>query len=145
MPTFKDTKDRLWLIDITWATVRRVRDEKDICLAELIKITPEGTDNTQLNRLASDPLFALEVIYAVVRPEAEARGVSLPDFLNALDGDSGDAAITALFEAIANFSPRPLRMLWSKILGVATGQIAAARAQLEDASTDKAIDELLKI
>jgi len=54
------------------------------------------------------------VIFALVKPETEAQGVSEPDFARGMAGDAIDRATEALVEGLADFFPSDRRTLLRK-------------------------------
>lgn len=127
MPTFSDTQGRAWCVTITVDTLRRVR-------------TLTGTDllgvlgGDLIERLASDPMLLADVLYAVVKPEADARGVDDADFGRALAGDAVTAATQALLEGLVAFFPTPrarlLRQALAKLEAWQTAALNAAEQRL---------------
>jgi hypothetical protein len=109
MPTFTDTTGRVWTIAITVDTVRRVRNTTNVDLLDV-------AGGTLIERLVSDPVLLCDVLFAVIRPEAEAKQISDGDFGRALAGDVIDAATTALLEGLVSFFPSPKRRVLTKVL-----------------------------
>jgi hypothetical protein len=102
MPHFHDTTGRRWTIDITFDTLRRVKAECEINLAELVG---DGQGQaTQLTRLGGDVVLLIDTIYVIVQPQADALDVTDEDFGRALGGDAIAAAATAFWESLADFS-----------------------------------------
>lgn len=96
MPTtFKDTEGRTWDCAIDYAAAKRVRGGMDVNLLD---------GKEALEALVDDVMMLVDVIYVVVQPQAEQRGVSDEQFGAALDGDTIDAATSAFLEAFVNFS-----------------------------------------
>jgi hypothetical protein len=128
MPTFTDTTGRVWTVTITVDTVRRVRNTTNVDLLDV-------AGGTLIERLVSDPVLLCDVLFAVIRPEAEAKQVSDADFGRALAGDAIDAATTALLEGLVSFFPSPKRRVLSKALDKLNAwqaeALAAAEAKLD--------------
>lgn len=100
MPKFKDTTGREWLVEVNVTTLKRVRSLCDVDLLGTV------TGNV-LERLHSDPVLLVDVIYAICKPEADRLGVSDEDFGRAMAGDAIDHATKALLDSIVAFSPSP--------------------------------------
>jgi biotin synthase-related radical SAM superfamily protein len=98
--TFKDNKGREWKIEVTVATIKRVRDLLEVDLLELL-------EGKLIERLIRDPVLLCNVVYAVCRPQAEAEQITDEDFGAAMAGDAIDNATKALLEELVNFSPSP--------------------------------------
>src|SRR5690606_23834975 len=75
-----------------------------------------------------------DVLYAVVKPEADARNVDDADFGRALAGDSVAAATTALLEGLVGFFPTPrarlLRQALAKLDAWQTAALTTAEERL---------------
>ncbi len=127
MHTFSDTQGRAWSVAVTVDTIRRVR-------------TLTGTDlmgvlgGDLIERLSGDPVLLADVLYAVVKPEADVRGVDDADFGRALAGDAVAAATAALLEGLVGFFPAPkarlLRQALTKLEDWQTAALDAAEQRL---------------
>ncbi|MCA8952907.1 MAG: hypothetical protein KDE27_25580 [Planctomycetes bacterium] len=100
MAKFTDLKEREWVLAITVADIRRVRQRLDVDL--LTKDLP-----ALLERLLSDYVLLADVLFVLVEPAAESAGVTDEDFGGALAGDPIEAASIALIEALRDFTPNP--------------------------------------
>lgn len=107
MASFKDSSGRVWVVEITVGTIRRVRSLVDINLLEVV-------EGPLIERLSSDPLLLCDVLYAVCQPQAEESGLSDEDFGEGLAGDVIDEATSALLESLVAFFPESRRRLLSK-------------------------------
>lgn len=109
MHTFTDRAGRGWALDINVGAVKRV---KVLVGFDLLDIG----EGRSLERLSGDPVLLCDVLYCLVKPQAEALGVSDEQFGAALAGDAlGDAADALLAELVA-FFPKGQRELLSKTL-----------------------------
>jgi len=138
MKTFKDTQDRTWEIDITVATVERLRALEDpVDLMEVV-----GGD--LIERLGSDPVLMVRLLYDVLAPQVKEQDVSPEDFGSAISGDVLEKAADALVEGIIDFFPPRQRNLllqsWQKVKDIEETLIAQGRETLESGR----IEELLK-
>lgn len=101
--SFKDNSERTWQVEITIATVKRVRTLLDV---DLLEVTSAGDGECGLlRRLMNDPVLLVDVVYAVCKPQADAAGVSDESFGQAMAGDAIDLATSALLEALVDFCP----------------------------------------
>ncbi|MCC7409168.1 MAG: hypothetical protein IT442_13965 [Phycisphaeraceae bacterium] len=101
MKTFADNASRSWTIQLTLDAVKRVRNLVGVNLLEL-----EAGDPPLLTRLGTDVLLLCDVIYALIKPQADQRqggGVSDEQFAAALGGDAILAAQTAFYEELVDF------------------------------------------
>ena len=140
MRTFTDTQGRVWTLSITVDTIKRVR-----ALTGIDLLAVAGGD--LLERLSSDPVLLADVLYAVVKPEADAKQISDADFGRALAGDAIGAATTALLNDLVDFFPAPRRTLLAKALHklgeVQTAALAAATQRLDAVDAEAIANQML--
>jgi hypothetical protein len=109
MKTFSDNAARTWTVQVNVDAIKRVRDLAQVNLLEVV-------DGKLLERFVSDPILLCDVIYALCKPEADAKSVSDVDFGRAMAGDAIDAATTALLEELVGFFPQGRRAVLAKAL-----------------------------
>ena len=98
MKTFKDTEGRSWAVRIDVDAIRRVRTA--------LKVNLVGNDLGQvLEQVLGDPVLLCDVLYCLLKPEADKLGVSDVDFGRALAGDVLEQAAIAFLEELADFTP----------------------------------------
>jgi len=100
MKTFNDNAGRTWTIAINVDAIKRVRSLLDVDLLEIV-------DGKLIERLIRDPVLLCDVVYAVCKPEADAKDVSDEEFGRAMAGDAIEHATKALLEDLVGFSPSP--------------------------------------
>ncbi len=100
MKTFTDNAGRTWTLAINVDVLKRVRGLVDVNLLDII-------DGKLIERLYRDPVLLCDVVYAVCKPEADAKCVSDEDFGRAMAGDAIEQATKALLEELVLFSPSP--------------------------------------
>jgi hypothetical protein len=100
MKTFTDNAGRTWTLAINVDVLKRVRGLVDVNLLDIL-------DGKLIERLYRDPVLLCDVVYAVCKPEADARSVSDEDFGRAMAGDAIEQATKALLEDLVLFSPSP--------------------------------------
>ena len=121
MKSFTDSAGRTWTLSVTVGAVKRARD--------LAAVDPIGAATGDLwARLLEDPVLLVDALYALVKPEADARNVSDEDFGRALVGDALDAALAALEEELLAFFPRHQRVRAAANL-LAAAETAETRAK----------------
>lgn len=98
MKTFTDTAGRTWTIALTIDAAKRVKGLLDVNLLEL-----EAGDPPLLTRLGTDVILLCDVIFALVKPQADQQGVTDEQFGAALGGEAILAAQTALYEELVLF------------------------------------------
>ncbi|HUS46159.1 MAG TPA: hypothetical protein VM219_09050 [Phycisphaerae bacterium] len=103
MKTFLDSAGRTWTIAITVDAVRRVRDLVDVNLARIIEPRKAGGEVPLMTDLEDDLLLLVDVIYALVKPQADEAGVSDEEFGRALGGEAIAAAHEAFWRELADF------------------------------------------
>ena len=93
MPTFTDTAGRTWTVTVNVSGIKRVRD---LLAVDLLDVA----NGDLLSRLADDPVLLVDVLYALLKPEADARGVTDEDFGRGLAGGVLDEASSALMKGL---------------------------------------------
>lgn len=141
MKPFKDTEGTEWLVKIDVATIKRVRDTADVDLLSI------GENPTLHAQLQNDPIFLVDLLYVVCRPQADERGITDVQFGERMAGDAIDAAVEAFLVELVNFFPKVKRAPLEKAVekAAAAQRIAMARATTEIDSLDvqKLLDEAL--
>lgn len=146
MRTFNDNAGRTWTVAINVDAMKRVRS---LCDVDLMDVVSDG--GKLLDRLIADPVLLCDVIFAVCREEADAKGISDADFGRAMAGDPIDHATNALLEELVDFFPKARREVLAgaleKMRRYAEMATQVAKAKLEDPELDarmqRAIDEAL--
>jgi len=132
MKTFTDNKGRTWEIEVTVATVKRVRALCRVDLNSIVELDKNNKPSAELlERLSSDPVLLVDVLYAVCKSQADKLGVSDVDFGEAMAGDAIEHATTALLEEVIDFFPEAKRLVMRKILSASRKFSEAARKKLE--------------
>ena len=103
MPQFMDCEARTWNLRIDIDAIRRVRSAYSIDLATALASTET------IERLTSDIVLTIDVIYEICRPVAEKHGVTPESFGRSLAGDALGQAVTAFEEALVEFLPESNR------------------------------------
>ena len=142
MREFKDDEGRPWRIALTVSAALRVRDMVSVTVDEL---SPDG-EPTGVKTLKPFDIIDIssisqtlqvvrnqyatvgEVLYAVLLAQVEERKLTRDQFLDALRGDSLDAAVVALEQEIVDFFPLRLR----KMVGLLAAKMAEVTSELLD-------------
>ena len=98
MRTFTDTAGRTWTLSLTIDAAKRVKGLLAVNLLEL-----EAGDPPLLTKIGTDVILLCDVIFALVKPQADANGVTDEQFAAALGGETILAAQTALYEELVGF------------------------------------------
>ena len=149
MKSFTDNTGRTWTLAVNVGTIKRVRALCDVNLANIITIDSGTTPKVDLlERLGSDPVLLVDVLYAAIKPEADAKGITDEDFGRAMAGDAIEIATTALLDEIIDFFPETKRRVFRKILDATrrfeTRGKDVLQALLDDPALDGKIDEALE-
>ncbi|NLE57916.1 MAG: hypothetical protein GX616_06115 [Planctomycetes bacterium] len=100
MKTFVDNAGRTWTVTVNVDAIKRVRGLLNVDLLEIL-------EGTLIERLIRDPVLLCDVVYAVCKPEADARNVTDEEFGRAMAGDVIEQATTVLLEELVDFCPSP--------------------------------------
>ena len=119
MVEFTDAQDRKWQLRLDIAALKRIRARigqsfMQFLAEELNSTMPptEGDKQAAESDAASqgitysrltDPEVLAEVIFAIVQPQAEQRGVSFEDFCGALYGEACTRALEAFTKELGFF------------------------------------------
>lgn len=132
MKSFTDNNGRTWCLTVNVATIKRVRAIAGIDLNAIVEMGEDGKpDISLLQRLSSDPVLLVDTLYAVCKPECDARNITDEDFGSAMAGDAIDAATSALLDEIVDFFPAAKRMAFKKILTASRRFADVAKSKLE--------------
>ena len=143
MRTFKDNAGRQWSVEINVASLKRVRGLTGTDLMQVI-------EGTLIEKLIRDPVLLCDVVYAICKPEADARTPTVSDeeFGKAMAGDAIEAATTAVLEELVSFCPSPRdRANLERVLQATTKVMERARdlveKKLDSGELDRLADRLL--
>lgn len=139
--TFVDMAERTWTFPaLDLAAVKRVKAEVGFDLLDV-------ADGTAVTQLVGNPLLMCDVVYSVLKPEAEKLGVSEADFASAMGGDSLDNATSAFLETFVDFFPNSrrevLRTALARIKEAEARTTTAAMKLLESEQLNQMIDQLI--
>jgi hypothetical protein len=124
MHAFTDSAGRSWEVTVNVGAVKRVRD---LLQADLMDVA----NGELLSRLADDPCLLVDVLFALVKPEADARGVPDEDFGRAMVGGVLDDAASALFKELLGFFPSAQR---ARALGRMVRKVEQQQAAMAEAA-----------
>jgi hypothetical protein len=98
MKTFTDNAGRVWTLSLTLEAAKRVKSLLGVNLLEL-----DRGDPPLLTRLGTDVILLCDVIFALVKPQADQQKVTDEQFGAALGGEAVLAAQTAFYEELVDF------------------------------------------
>lgn len=141
MKTFVDNAGRTWTVTLNVDAIKRVRGLLNVDLLEIL-------EGTLIERLIRDPVLLCDVVYAVCKPEADARNVTDEEFGRAMAGDAIEQATTVLLEELVAFCPSPRdRKNLGRVLTTTRRMMDRARdlieQRLESGQIEKAVEQAL--
>ena len=136
MKQFSDNKDRAWSISLTIDAVKRVRDLLGVNLLDI-----ESGEPPLITRLATDEILLCDVIFCLIKPQADSQEISDSEFGQSLGGDAILAAQQALYQELVDFFQQRGRTdrahALTKQQKVITKAIAYATAQVDAIDLEK--------
>ena len=102
MKAFQDNQGREWSLAIDTNGVKRVRDLLGV---DLMEIVSKGSD--VLERLYYDPVLIVDVLFVLLKPQADAEKITDQSFGEALTGDAIDRGHAALMAELPGFFRHP--------------------------------------
>jgi len=126
MKTFTDNAGRTWTLTLTIDAAKRVKSLLDVNLLEL-----EAGDPPLLTKLGTDVILLCDAIFALVKPQADAAGVTDEQFAAAMGGDAILAAQTAFYEELVDFFRKLCRSDLAKAVDAQRRMINLAVARIE--------------
>lgn len=140
MKTFSDSAGRAWTVVVNVDAIKRVRDLAGVNLLEVV-------EGKLIDRLVADPVLLCDVVYALCKEQADAKGVSDREFGVSMSGDAIDSATGALLEELVGFFPQGRRRLLAKALEklrrLEAATLQAAEARLDSPELEKRLAEAL--
>ena len=137
MKTFTDNTGRVWMLAVNVGAIKRVRALCGVDLNSIIELDEKNKPSAKLlERLSTDPVLLVDVLYAVCKPECDSKNVTDEDFGMAMAGDAVEHATTALLDEIIDFFPAPKRLAFQKILSATRRFEEIARKRLDALMAD---------
>jgi hypothetical protein len=141
MTSFRDTAGRTWQISLTIDALKRVKSLLQIDLTEPLQGEPP-----LMTRLAIDVLLLCDVLFALIKPQADAAGVSDEVFGASLGGEAILAAQEALtqewLDFFQNLRRTHLVTAIQKQRDLVQAIVAAGEQRLAQIQPDQAVAEL---
>jgi hypothetical protein len=132
MKTFTDSASRTWTISLTIDSVKRVRDLLNVNLLE-----PEAGEPPLLTRIGTDEILLCDIIYCLIKPQADSLGVTDQQFGQSLGGDVILAAQNAFYDEIIDF--------FQKLGRTDRAKAAATQQKMINLAIDKVTSNLNQI
>lgn len=145
MREFRDSEGRPWRVSLTVSSAARVKDLVRVVPPPKSEGEPPPTEAVPFDLIDAGEIartfqvlrtnfLALgETLYAVLLPEAEAKGLTREAFLDGLRGEALEAGCTALEEELISFFPPRLRGVVSSLAARMTELAAELTTQAEAA------------
>ncbi len=143
MKAFTDNLGRTWTLVVNVATVKRVRALCGVDLNAIVEVEDGKPSAHLLERLSTDPVLLVDVLYAVCKPECDQRGVTDEDFGAAMGGDAVESATGALLEETVDFFPEAKRLAFRKILSASRRFGDEAKKRLAAMVSDSGFEDRL--
>ncbi len=144
MKSFTDNAGRVWTLAVNVAAIKRVRAICDVDLNSIVEMDAGNKPSAKLlERLSTDPVLLVDVLYAVCKPEADAKNIGDEDFGRAMAGDAIDHATAALLDEIIDFFPEAKREAFKKILSATRRFESLARKKMETLLADGNFEDKL--
>ena len=145
MKTFVTTDGTTWQVVVNVATIKRCMDDTGLRLTDLF------ASEAKIGEFFADDVRFCEVLFSVVRPQAEADGKTLDDFLAGIDGTVIEGAVEALLAEVADFFQEPRKGLIKKTLAryqaahlkLVTEGVLAAEKRMEETDFEKLLRQTL--
>lgn len=139
MHSFKDKTGREWVVEATFGSYARVKAQTGV---KLYDIATESRES--LSQLA-DAFTLGSVIWSMIEPQAEARGVTPEAFYEAVDGTVLNDAYVALIDEMIFFChPRQRRILSTALAKIREVEARSDRLVAEKMPEfEREIDEAL--
>ena len=141
MKSFTDTLGRTWTLVVNVATLKRVRALCGVDLNGIIEVEDGKPETRLLEKLSTDPVLLVDVLYAVCKPECDRRKISDEDFGSAMAGDAIDLATSALLDEIIDFFPEAKRQAFRKILSATRRFEEIAKKRLSETLADSKFED----
>lgn len=133
MRSFKDSKGRVWNIDLDCFSAEEVKLQTGVNLLSL--------NNQILYEQLDDPITATSVLFVLCKSQAEAQHITRELFMRGFRGDSLEVAQNQLVGAIADFFPNQkgsnLLALLEEVRRVDALQMEAVAKKLTDSQAMK--------
>ena len=140
---FRDTANNVWSVSVTVGNYMRIKNELGI---DIVDISSE--DGGWLTRtIAEENMYEmLSVLATIIDKQLEAKGLSLEEWYDLMDGDCLEAAGYALLGGVINFIPAHKRGPLSRISSLIRAKQEKTSKLLEDQieSMEGEIDALIE-
>lgn len=137
MKEFKDEEGRPWQLKVNVASIKRVKDLTGIDLLDSV-------EGEVMQRLVANPIDLCDVLFALVKPQADDKGISDVQFGEGMAGEAIDHATVAFLEELTDFFPEPRRSLLKKAVQKINQMMAIAAEAGHEYLNSPALDQKLR-
>jgi len=137
MKEFKDEEGRPWQLKVNVASIKRVRDLTGIDLLEAV-------EGETMQRLVQNPVDLCNVMFALVKPQADEKNVTDEKFGEGMAGEAIDRAVVAFLEELTDFFPEPRRSLLKKAVQKINQMMTIAAEAGHEYLNNPALEEKLR-
>ena len=109
MRSFTDNQGRSHELSVNHTSIKRVKSVLDVDL-----LTAVGGD--MIERLATEPMLLVDVVYVLCKPRLDELGISDEQFGESMAGDAIDGATAALLGDLVDFFPQRQRAMLNKAI-----------------------------
>lgn len=139
MRTFKDRQSREWTVDLNITEAKRA---KSMLQVDILDLMDEAKGTELLARLQGDEIFVVDLVYVLVKDQADKLGVTDEDFGRAMAGGAIDEAHKVLLAEICDFFRNParravLRTMMAKFADLEARGIKMAETVLANANPER--------
>jgi hypothetical protein len=145
MKAFKTIDGTEWQVVVNVATIKRCMDDTGLRLTDLF------ASEAKIGEFFADDVRFCEVLFSVIRPQADAADKTLDDFLAGIDGTVIEKAVEALLAEVADFFQEPRKGLIKKTLAryqaahskLVTEGVLAAEKRIEETDFETLLRQTL--
>lgn len=109
MKTFKDDLGRSWSVHLSCASLKRVAEHTQFDFADI-------SNGKAVALFGGDTTHLLDILWPLVKADAESKGINYDSFGEGLRGDALAAAAAVLKEELLDFFPSSRRALMELLL-----------------------------
>lgn len=150
MQYFRDKTGKQWEIDIEYGTVKRIKALCGVDILDLVALDEKSGElkGDLLDRLITDPILLIDVLYATCKPQVDNNNMTDEDFGRGFTGEEIEGATKALINGVIDFFQEPKRTILRKMVGAVVRFMDKEKQEvmtkLQTVDLDKEMDLLLE-
>ena len=106
---FRDDLGRAWNIHVSCSALKRIAAHAGFDIADI-------SNGKAIDLFGGNPTHLLDVLWPLVKADAEKRGIDIDSFGDGLRGDALSTATDTVKEELLAFFPTPRRRLMERLL-----------------------------